>query len=50
MVASLLGMVDNSTLKDFREHFKAAGFSDLLADGDMTTLSNLVYSNLTKVR
>ena len=49
MVASLLGMMDNTTLKDIKESFKAAGYSDLLADGDMTALSELVYSNLTEV-
>ena len=42
-------MVNNSTLKDIRESFKADGFSDLLADGDMTALNDLVHSELTEV-
>ena len=49
MVAFLLRMMENSTLKDIRERFKVPGFSDLLADGDMTALNDLVYSNLTEV-
>ena len=42
-------MLENSTYKDAVEHFKAAGFSDLLAGGDVTALSDLVYNNQTEV-
>ena len=48
MVASLAGKIDNSTPKDLREPFMH-GVNDLLADGDMTALSNLVYNNELKV-
>lgn len=48
IAASLLGMVDNSTQKDLAGHL-LAGLGDLLVDGDMKALSDLVYSNLTEV-
>lgn len=50
MVASPLGILDNSNPKDIRDHFKAAGFSELLADGDLTAISDLVYNNQTEVK
>ena len=48
-IASLLGIVDNSTLEELRERSRLAGFSELLLDGDLMAVSDLVYSNQTEV-
>lgn len=49
MVASPPGILDNFIPKDVKDHLKEAGFSDLLLDGDLKALSDLLYSNLTEV-
>ena len=50
MVAFPPGALKNFIPKDSRKRLKAAGLSDLLLDGDLTALSDLVYNNLTEVR